>query len=220
MTTQTPQPAPRPYRKRKRAESELETRQRITEAAVALHQTVGPARTSVKAIAERAGVDRATVYRHFPDEQALFNACTSHYYARHPMPDPSRWAAITDPDERLRAALADLYRWYGEAEEMLATGIRDIEHVPAGSREAFFGYFQTVHAALMAGRRERGRTRLRIAGAIGHAITFHTWHSLVREQQLSVDEAITLMAATVNAAAQPTAGPPRQTTSATPRSRS
>jgi AcrR family transcriptional regulator len=205
MTPEKRQAAPRPYRKRKRAESELETRGRITEAAVALHQTLGPARTSVKAIAERAGVDRATVYRHFPDEQALFSACTSHYYARHPMPEPSGWAAITDPDERLRAALADLYRWYGEAEGMLAPGIRDIEHVPAGSREAFLGYFKTVHAALMAGRRERGRTRMRIAGAIGHAINFHTWHSLVREQQLSVEEAITLMAATVNAAAQPRA---------------
>lgn len=199
MTTKKRQTAPRPYRKRKRAESELETRERITEAAVALHQTVGPARASVKAIAERAGVDRATVYRHFPDEQALFKACTSHYYARHPMPDPGHWAAVTDPDERLREALADLYRWYGEAEEMLAKGIRDIEHVPAGSREAFFGYFRTVHAALMAGRRERGRTRLRIAGAIGHSINFHTWHSLVREQQLRADEAITLMTATVDA---------------------
>ena len=106
------------------------------------------------------------------------------------------------------------------AEEMLATGIRDIEHVPAGSREAFSGYFQTVHAALMAGRRERGRTRLRVAGAIGHAINFHTWHCLVREQQLSVDEAITLMTATVQAAGQPTPGRPRQPRSATERSRS
>ena len=103
---------------------------------------------------------------------------------------------------------------------VLATGIRDIEHVPAGSREAFLGYFQTVHAALMVGRRERGRTRLRLAGAIGHAINFHTWRSLVREQQLSVDEAIALMAATVQAAGQPTAGPPRQPRSATERSRS
>jgi AcrR family transcriptional regulator len=220
MTTQTRQPTPRPYRKRKRAESELQTRRRITEAAVALHQTVGPARASVKAIAERAGVDRATVYRHFPDAQALFDACTSHYYARHPMPNPGHWAAVTDPDERLRAALADLYRWYGETEEMLATGIRDIEHVPAGSREAFLGYFQTVHVALMAGRRERGRTRLRIAGAIGHAINFHTWRSLVREQQLSADEAIALMTATVHAATQATSGPPPQTRNATPRSRS
>ncbi len=220
MTTQPEGAVPRPYRKRKRAVSELETRQRITEAAVALHQTVGPAHTSVKAIAERAGVDRATVYRHFPDEQALFDACTSHYYARHPMPDPTRWAAIGDPDERLRAALADLYTWYRETEGMLAPGIRDMEHVPAGSREAFLAYFRNVHAVLMAGRRERGRTRLRIGGAIGHAINFHTWHSLVREQQLSVDDAITLMAATVNAAARPTPGRPRRTRSATPRSRS
>jgi AcrR family transcriptional regulator len=219
MTTQTRQTASRPYRKRKRAVSELETRQRITEAAVALHQTVGPARTSVKAIAERAGVDRATVYRHFPDEQALFNACTSHYYARHPMPDPSRWVAVTDPDERLRVALADLYRWFGETERMVGAGIRDIEHVPAESREAFFGYFQTVHAGLMAGRRQRGRTRLRIAGAIGHAINFHTWRSLVREQQLSADEACILMAATVHAAGQPTPGPPPQTRNATRDSR-
>jgi AcrR family transcriptional regulator len=208
MATQTRQTGPRPYRKRKRALSELETRQRITEAAVDLHQTVGPARTSVKAIAERAGVDRATVYRHFPDEQALFNACTSHYYARHPMPDPSDWMAITDPDKRLRAALADLYSWYSETEEMLATGIRDIEHVPAESRQAFLGYFEAVRAALLAGRRERGRARRRIAGAIGHAISFQTWHSLVREQQLSDEEAITLMEATVQAATQPTPSPP------------
>ncbi len=208
MTPQTQPTAPRPYRKRKRAVSELETRKRITEAAVALHQTVGPARTSVKAIAERAGVDRATVYRHFPDEQALFSACTSHYYARHPMPDPGRWAAITGADERLRAALADLYTWYGETEEMLATGIRDMEHVPAESRDAFVGYFQTVHAVLMAGRRGRGRTRLRIAATIGHAIDFHTWRSLVREQQLRGDEAITLMAATVDAAALKSSRPP------------
>jgi AcrR family transcriptional regulator len=220
MATQTRQTGPRPYRKRKRALSELETRQRITEAAVDLHQTVGPARTSVKAIAERAGVDRATVYRHFPDEQALFNACTSHYYARHPMPDPGHWVAITDPAERLRAALADLYSWYGETEEMVATGIRDIEHVPAESRKAFLGYFEAVRAALLTGRRERGRARTRVSGAIGHAINFHTWHSLVREQHLSDEEAITLIAATIQAAAQPAPSPPAQIRRAAPRSRS
>jgi AcrR family transcriptional regulator len=203
MTTRTQQEASRPYRKRKRAASERETRDRITEAAVHLHQTVGPAHTSIKAIAERAGVDRATVYRHFPDEEALFDACTSHYYALHPMPDPTGWVGIADPDERLNAGLADLYRWYGETEAMLATGIRDIEHAPVRSREAFVGYFQAVHAALVAGRRERGRIRVRTAGAIGHAVSFHTWRSLVREQQLSVEEAITLMVATVQAAGQP-----------------
>src|ERR1043165_6274272 len=152
MSNETSIASRRPYRKRKRAASELGTRQRITDAAVALHQTVGPARTSVKAIAERAGVERATVYRHFPDEQALFDACTAHYYARHPMPDSQRWAAIEQPDERLHVALADLYAWYAETEQMLSPGVRDIDHVPAGSREAFFAYFQAVHATLMAGR--------------------------------------------------------------------
>jgi AcrR family transcriptional regulator len=219
MPTQIQQPDRRRYRKRKRAVSELETRQRITEAAVALHQALGPARTSVKAIAERAGVDRATVYRHFPDDEALFDACTSHYYSHHPMPDPDRWAAITDPDRRLRAALADLYRWYGETEQMLSTGIRDIEHVPAGAREAFLGYFESVRAALMARRRERGRARARVSGAIGHAISFYTWHSLIREQQLHSDEAIGLMTATVQAATQTAPGRSGQLGSARPGAR-
>src|SRR5436305_5385063 len=116
MTRQNASDGPRRYRKRKRAASELDTRRRITAAAVELHQTVGAGRTSVKAIAERAGVQRATVYRHFPTEEALFGACTSHYYARHPLPDPRQWAAIDDPDERLRAALEDLYTLYGQTE--------------------------------------------------------------------------------------------------------
>jgi AcrR family transcriptional regulator len=201
MATQISQPKRRPYRKGKRALSERETRERITEAAVALHETVGPARTSVKAIAERAGVDRATVYRHFPTLQDLFDACTSHYYARHPMPDPGQWADIAPPDERLRSGLLELYAWYAQTEQMLRTGIRDIDHVPAESRDAFFGYFEAVHVALMAGRRERGRARARVSGAIAHAINFNTWHSLVREQQLSADEAVTLTTAMVRAAA-------------------
>jgi AcrR family transcriptional regulator len=156
----------------------------------------------VKAIAAHASVDRATVYRHFPDAQALFDACTAHYYAQHPMPDPREWAVLS-PTGRLRAALADLYAWYGETEEMLASGIRDIEHVPAGSRDAFLGYFDAVRAALMAGRRERGRSRTRVCGAIGHAINFLTWRSLVREQRLSTEEAVALMTALVRAAARP-----------------
>jgi AcrR family transcriptional regulator len=200
MSTQQAKATRRPYRKQKRAASELETRRRITEAAVALHQAVGPAKTTVKAIAERAGVERATVYRHFPDEETLFDACTSHYYARHPMPDPEQWAAIAPPGERLGVALTDLYDWYSETEQMLRSGIRDIEQVPAGARESFFGYFQTVHAALMLGHRERGRARARVSGAIGHAINFLTWQSLVREQQMSAGEAVMLMAAMVEAA--------------------
>jgi AcrR family transcriptional regulator len=206
MSNQKPEASRRPYRKQKRAAAELETRRRITEAAVALHQAVGPANTTVKAIAERAGVERATVYRHFPDEERLFDACTSHYYASHPMPDPERWAAIAQPGERLHAALADLYSWYSETEQMLRSGIRDIEQVPTGARESFVGYFEAIRAVLMVGRPERGRVRVRVSGAIGHAINFLTWQSLVREQQMSADEAVMLMTAMVDAAGTITGG--------------
>src|ERR1041384_4638138 len=100
MTVEKPR-----YEKKRRAEHEAETRRHITETAVELHGTVGPARTSISAIAERAGVRRSTVYRHFPDEAALFDACSSHWEAANPPPDMERWAAIEDAEERLRTAL-------------------------------------------------------------------------------------------------------------------
>ena len=100
----------RPYRKKRRAQLEEETRRRITESAVELHGSVGPARTSMSAVAERAGVRRSTLYRHFADEGALFEACSAHWAAANPPPDLSAWAEVEDPDERLRTALADRYR--------------------------------------------------------------------------------------------------------------
>jgi AcrR family transcriptional regulator len=200
MSDQKGSPGQRPYRKRKRAAAELRTRERITRATVALHESVGPANTTIRAIAQRAGVQRATVYRHFPDEQALFDACTAHYFARHPMPDPQAWAA-TAPDERLVQALAELYAWYGETEQMTFNSIRDVERVPDMTRERFFGYFDVVRATLMVGRPERGRSRARVSAAIGHALGFATWRSLVREQGLGESEAVALMAAMVDAAA-------------------
>ncbi|WP_410791544.1 TetR/AcrR family transcriptional regulator [Kribbella sp. C-35] len=193
--------SPRPYRKTKRALTEAETRQRIVEAAVELHQTLGPAKTTIKAIAERAGVQRATVYNHFPDLQALFEACNAHYYERHPMPDPASWVGIAAPDERFRVAVRELYRWYEETEAMLSAGIRDIDAVPPAAREAFFGYFRHAARSLMTGRRARGRVRVRTAAAVGHAISFATWHSLVREGSLTSEEAADLMEAMVGAAA-------------------
>ena len=115
----------RPYRKRRRAEQEDETRRRITKATVELHGTVGPARTTVSAIAERAGVQRATVYRHFPDERALISACSAHWREANPRPDIAAWAAVEDPDARLRSALAELYRWYDRTEYMIEKVTRD-----------------------------------------------------------------------------------------------
>src|SRR5919199_969814 len=92
----------RPYRKKKRAELEAETRLRITESAVELHGTLGPSRTSMSAVAEKAGVRRSTLYRHFPDEDALFAACSAHWAAENPLPDIGAWGEIESPDERLR----------------------------------------------------------------------------------------------------------------------
>lgn len=193
--------AARSYRKSKRAETEAETRKRIVEATITLHETLGPAKTTVTAIADRAGVQRATVYRHFPDLQALFAACNAQYYERHPMPDPESWLAVATPAERVKIALDDLYSWYEETESMLSAGMRDIDSVPAAARDAFFGYFRQVADALMTGRRDRGRNRIRVAAAIGHAISFETWRSLIRDGSLTNQEAAELMQAMIAAAA-------------------
>src|SRR5688572_30302104 len=117
----------RKYELKERARRQAETRQRIVEAAVDLHTSVGPARTTVSAIAQRAGVERHTVYAHFADERRLFDACTSHWEARHPFPDPTRWTSAEDPDARLRTALDGVYGWYEEVEPDLAVFRRDAE---------------------------------------------------------------------------------------------
>ena len=124
-------PAKRKYELKRRAENQAATRQRIVEAALELHATVGPARTTVIDIAESAGVERVTVYRHFPDELALFSACSAHYRAQNPPPDMSSWAAIKDPVERLRAALGSFYAYYDRVAPMLQNVLRDAETVPA-----------------------------------------------------------------------------------------
>ncbi len=193
----------RPYRKRRRAEAEEETRLRITEAAVDLHGSLGPARTTISAVAERAGVQRATVYRHFPDEGALFGACSAHWRAQHPLPDLAEWAAIDDPSERLRVALADLYAWYERGEGMLEKTTRDAPLVPAmrSAVESMGAWFAEAVATILLGRPERGARRRRVETAIGHAVSFASWRSLVREQGLSNSEAVDLMHGLVGLAA-------------------
>jgi AcrR family transcriptional regulator len=186
----------RPYRKTKRAELEEETRRRITESAVALHAQLGPARTSMSAIAEHAGVPRSTLYRHFPDDAAMFAACSAHWSAANPPPDPSGWPAIADPAQRTRTALEQLYAYYGRTEQMMASLLRDEHLVPVV--EQLFGAYHTYIAAiadmLMAGRGLRGRAKQRTRAAIGHALAFATWRSLVREQGLGEADAVELMA--------------------------
>ncbi|HEX9967420.1 MAG TPA: helix-turn-helix domain-containing protein [Solirubrobacterales bacterium] len=194
----------RRYRKRRRAELEDETRLRITEAAVELHGSVGPARTTISAVAERAGVQRATVYRHFPDEEALFGACSAHWGAQHPLPDLAAWAAVGDHEERLRTALTALYGWYGTAEGMLEKTTRDAPVVPAmrPAVESMGAWFAEAVATIVRGRPERGARRRRVEAAVGHAIAFATWRSLARDQGLADAEVVGLMCGLVGAAAQ------------------
>src|SRR5689334_19284136 len=120
----------RPYQMKRRAELEEQTRRRITESAVSLHEELGPAHTSISAVAERAGVRRSTVYRHFPNEDALFAACSSHWRAANPAPDPTAWARVEDPTERTRTALRELYAFYRRTEPMYTSLLRDEPLVP------------------------------------------------------------------------------------------
>ena len=122
----------RKYELKERARRQAQTRQRIVEAAVDLHTSVGPARTTISGIAERAGVERHTVYAHFPDELTLFRACSQHWTERHPLPDIATLAEIDDPVRRLRRALGEMYAWYDSVEADLALFVRDVSVVPAG----------------------------------------------------------------------------------------
>jgi AcrR family transcriptional regulator len=190
MTVET-----RKYEKKRRAELEAETRRRITEKAVELHGTVGPAHTSISAIAERAGVRRSTVYRHFPDEAALFDACSSHWEAANPVPDMDAWTSRQDPEERLRTALEELYAYYRRTERMMENLHRDEVTVPVVA-ERFAGYHQYLAAArdmLIRGRPVRGLRRDETRAAIGHALAFATWRSLTREQGLDDARAAEMM---------------------------
>jgi AcrR family transcriptional regulator len=194
----------RPYRMRRRAQLEELTRRRITESAVELHEELGPARTSIAAIAERAGVRRSTVYRHFPTEDALFDACSSHWRAANPPPDPSAWATIKDPAKRTSSALRDLYAFYGRTEAMYSSLLRDEPLVPPVHRRLrdFYRYLDTIEDAVVAGRGLRGRAARRARAAIGHALAFTTWRSLTHEQGLSNTDAVALMCMLVENAAR------------------
>ncbi len=187
----------------RRAKLEEETRTRITASAVALHEELGPARTSISAVAERAGVRRSTVYRHFPDEAALFAACSSHWRAANPPPDLRAWAAIASPGVRTDTALTELYGFYRRTEDMYTSLLRD-EPVHATVRRqlrAFHDYVHAIENVLIAGRGLRGGAARRTRAAIGHALAFPTWRSLTREQGLSDADAVGMMGRLVAGAA-------------------
>ncbi len=156
----------------------------------------------MSAVAEHAGVRRSTLYRHFPDEAALFDACTAYWSASNQPPDLAAWSRVNDPDERLTVALGELYAFYRRTETMLENLFRDEATVPIVRERfaAFRGYFTSAQDTLMTGRRLRGAAKLRTGAVLGHVIAFSTWKSLVREQGLDDNAAVELMSALVGAA--------------------
>lgn len=182
---------------RARQESVEQTRLRITQAAMALHERVGPAATTIAAVAEEAGVTRLTVYRHFPDEASLVAACSSHWSALHPRPEVASWASIRDPLVRLRTALAETYQWWHTAAPMMTKIYRDLDAMPAFVAESLAEDHRERVAALAVGFGARGRARTRLCAALSHALQLPTWQSLCVEGGLRDDEAVDPMAAAV-----------------------
>jgi AcrR family transcriptional regulator len=193
----------RKYELKQRAVEMAETRRRITEAAVELHGTVGPARTNVSAVAKRAGVQRHTVYRHFPTEEELFTACSSHWLAANPLPDPAVWRDVSDPRDRLARALDELYAYYERTQPMLANVLRDLDAVPAlqSSAALFAEFLAEAAVVLAAGWNRRGRRRRLVGAAVRHALEFHTWRSLTLGGEISRAEAVELATDLVRSAA-------------------
>jgi AcrR family transcriptional regulator len=193
----------RKYEKKQRAEAEAQTRLRITESAVVLHGTLGPAQTTMSAVAEHAGVRRSTLYRHFPDERALFGACSAHWAESNPPPDISCWQQIEDPGERLACALDEMYAYYRRAGGMIDKLLRDEDAVPVVA-EKFAAYHQFLAIAaeiLGRGRGLRGNAAKRTRAAIGHALAFRTWQDLTEAQGLDDAQAADVMSRLVAAAA-------------------
>lgn len=182
----------RPYRMRKRAEQVDQTRQRIVEAAVRLHETIGPARTTITGIAEEAGVTRLTVYRHFPDEQQLFATCTSHWSMLHPAPDPAEWRTVRGIEARARRALTELYPWFRTNADALYLFQRDAEVLPEWVREELRAENVQMAESLVSGAGLRSRAAARLHAAAGHVVSYGTWRSLALEQGVSDEDAVDL----------------------------
>ena len=187
----------RTYTLKRRAEQQAETRRRIVEAAVELHGSVGPALTTLSMVAERAGVQRHTLYAHFPDERSLHFACSGLFFERDPLPDAEPWRAITDPSERLRVGLRAIYDWYERNAELTACVLRDAQH-HAPTREvtalrvepAMAAYRDILGAKLNA--KQRALLQL--------ALSFFTWRTLAGESALKQDPAVTLMVESIEGA--------------------
>jgi AcrR family transcriptional regulator len=198
------------YKLKKRAERQEETRLRITRATLELHESLGPALTTRSAIAKRAGVSRPTVYSHFPDELSLGKACSALDLSENPLPDPGVWEEIADPERRLRIALTELYDYFHRREGLWTNILRDQEvpHLKDDSdvREIMrpiIEHWERMHRALAVGwKTHNGPSERLLLGAIGLALDFQSWRTMVRKQDMTDEQALELMVSMVRCVAQ------------------
>jgi AcrR family transcriptional regulator len=181
----------RSYQLKRRAESHGRTRQKIIDAAIDLHQTQGLAATSMSDIAERAKVGKVTVYRHFPDEATLVSACSGQYFERYPFPDLEDWRSIEDASERLRQGLRDTYAYHRDTEPMMTRVLAEARDLPV--MVPYRTHWRRAADVLAAARPTSARRKALLKASLVLALSFDTWHLLVREQRLTHDQAIELM---------------------------
>lgn len=187
----------RTYTKKRRAEQEAETRQRIIEAAVELHSSIGPARTTISMVAERAGVQRHTLYAHFPQERDLLMACSGHTAEKFPPPDAKVWQAIVDPNERLATGLSAIYGWFADNAPRLSAVLRDAEHhmlTREISTLRFGPVMKSWNEVLGAKLNTKQRALLRLA------LSFFTWRTLTRDAGLKQKDAVAVMVQVIGCA--------------------
>jgi len=192
----------RHYTLKRRAENQAETRRRIVKATVDLHAELGPAHTSITAVAERAGVQRHTVYAHFPTERELGLACSGMALERDPLPDERAWRAITDPDQRVRRGLSEIYAWYARNAALVSCVMRDAEIDPLTRNivRLRIGSRMDAFQAILGRGLKPGRE---LHAALGLAVSFNTWRTLVKDGGLSNDAAVSFMVRALHCAAEP-----------------
>ena len=186
---------PRKYEMKRRAERMEETRRRIAEAAVELHGTIGPARTTVSAIAEKAGVQRHTYYAHFPELKDLYQACMGLHLEQNPLPEPSSWAEVSDAEERMRRALSEVYAFYGGNEAIMTNVLRDtpLDPVLQENNVVLFRHWEAMRDTIADAFEASGERHEALLAAVALALDLQTWRTLVRGQGLDDDRAVELM---------------------------
>ena len=186
-------PSGRKLNLRARALRQSQTRQRITQAALELHQQRGPLHTTITEIAQRAGVERLTVYRHFPDETSLHQACQQHFFASHPLPNLALWREVPTFSNRIQLGLSELYEYWDQTHQMFSSVLRDHAVDPERSGAGVVKFMSLACEALLDGEDVSGHPRQLQRALVGHAVHFYTWRSLVQEEGLSKKDAVKVM---------------------------